>query len=89
MAEVKEGDRTLLDNATIMHCSSMLHGNHDAKQLPVVVLGGGGGKLRGGRVLDYLDKPNRRMCSLFLHLMDWGGLQLDQFGDSSERLPGV
>jgi hypothetical protein len=89
MSEVKEGDRTLLDNTAIMHCSSMLHGNHDAKQLPIVLLGGAGGKLRGGRVLDYLNSPNRRMCSLFLHLMDWGGLQLDRFGDSTERLTGI
>ena len=89
MAEVEEGDRTLLDNTTIMHCSSMIHGNHDAKQLPVVLLGGGGGRLRGGRVLDYLDAPNRRMCSLFLSLMDWGGLEIDRFGDSEERLTGL
>jgi hypothetical protein len=89
MAEVQEGDRTLLDNTAIMHCSSMLHGNHDAKQLPVVLLGGAGGRLKGGRSLDYLEAPNRRMCSLFLHLMDWGGLELDSFGDSSERLPGL
>ena len=89
MSEVKEGDRTLLDNTSIMHCSSMLHGNHDAKQLPLVLLGGAGGKLRGGRVLDYLNAPNRRMCSLFLHLMDWGGLELDRFGDSKERLTGI
>ena len=89
MAEVKEGDRTLLDNTAIMHCSSMIHGNHDAKQLPVVLLGGAGGKLRGGRALDYLDAPNRRMCSLFLSLMEWGGLELDRFGDSAERLTGI
>ncbi len=89
MAEVKEGDRTLLDNTTIMHCSSMIHGNHDAKQLPVVLLGGGGGKLRGGRALDYLDASNRRMCSLFLSLMDWGGLELERFGDSAERLTDI
>ena len=89
MSEIKEGDHTLLDNTAIMHCSSMLHGNHDSKQLPVILLGGAGGNLRGGRVLDYLDKPNRRMCSLFLRLMDWGGLKLDSFNDSSERLPGV
>jgi len=31
MAAVQEGERTLLDNTAIMHCSSMLHGNHDAK----------------------------------------------------------
>jgi hypothetical protein len=40
-------------------------------------------------VLDYLNSPNRRMCSLFLHLMDWGGLELDRFGDSKERLTGI
>jgi hypothetical protein len=89
MSEIKEGDSTLLDNTAIMHCSSMLHGNHESKQLPVILLGGAGGNLRGGRVLDYLDKPNRRMCSLFLNLMDWGGLKLDRFNDSTERLPGV
>ena len=89
MAEVREGDRTLLDNTTIMHCSSMLHGNHDARQLPVILLGGAGGRLRGGRVLDYLNAPNRRMCSLFLSLMDWGGLELDRFGDSTVRLTGL
>lgn len=74
MSEVQEGERTLLDNTAIMHCSSMLHGNHDARQLPIVLLGGAGGQLRGGRVLDYLNASNRRMCSLFLSLMDWGGL---------------
>lgn len=89
MSEVKEGERTLLDNTTIMHCSSMIHGNHDSSQLPVVLLGGAGGKLRGGRTLNYLDAPNRRMCSLFLSLMEWGGLTIDSFGDSTERLTGI
>jgi hypothetical protein len=89
MAEVKEGDKTLLDNSTIMHCSSMLHGNHDAKHVPIVLLGGAGGKLRGGRALDYSSAPNRRLCSLFLSLMDWGGLELDRFGDSAERLTDI
>jgi hypothetical protein len=89
MAGVQEGERTLLDNTSIVHCSSMLHGNHDAKQLPVILLDGAGGRLEGGRVLDSLEPPNRRMCSLFLHLMDWVGLELDSFGDSKERLPGI
>ncbi|MGB1926541.1 MAG: DUF1552 domain-containing protein, partial [Rubripirellula sp.] len=89
MAEVEEGENTLLDNTAIMHCSSMIHGNHDSTQLPVVLLGGAGGKLQGGRTLDYLDSSNRRMCSLFLSLMDWGGLELEHFGDSAERLVGI
>lgn len=69
MAEVEERDHTLLDNTTIVHCSSMIQGNYDAKQLPVVLLGGAGGKLRR-RALDYLDASNRRRCSLFLSLME-------------------
>jgi len=89
MSKVDEGGRSLLDNSSIMHCSSMLHGNHDARQLPIILLGGAGGRLQGGRTLDFLDSPNRRMCSLFLHLMDWGGLELKQFGDSTERLAGI
>src|SRR5262249_13656034 len=86
---IQEGERTALDNSVILFCSSMLTGNHDANQLPVVVLGGAGGRLQGGRVLDYLEKPNRKMCSLFLSLLDKCGVRLDKFGDSNERLAEV
>jgi hypothetical protein len=86
---IKEGERTALDNSMILYCSSMLTGNHEANQLPVIVLGGAGGQLKGGRVLDYLNKPNRKMCSLFLSLMDKCGTKLDKFGDSTERLAEV
>src|SRR5437868_5889555 len=83
---VKEGERTLLDNSMIVYLSSMMTGNHDNQQLPVVLLGKGGGQIRTGRVLDYLKKPNRKMCSLYLSLLDRVGVRLDQFGDSKERL---
>jgi hypothetical protein len=86
---IQEGERTALDNSMILYCSSMLTGNHEANQLPVLVLGRGGGKIEGGRVLDYLDKPNRKMCSLYLSLLDKAGVHLDQFGDSRERLAEI
>ncbi len=84
--EVREGERTLLDNSAILFCSSMLTGNHDASQLPVVLLGRAGGQLETGRVLDYLDGPNRRMSSLYLSLASKFGLELERFGDSDEPL---
>jgi hypothetical protein len=87
--KIREGERTALDNSILLFCSSMLTGNHDATQLPVVVLGRGGGRLKTGRVLDYRGKPNRKMCSLFLSLMDKMGVRLDRFGDSTERLAEV
>lgn len=86
MDEVKEGDRTLLDNSMILYMSSMMTGNHNNDQLPVVLVGRGGGQIKSGRVLDYLGKPNRKMCSLYLSLMEKAGVRLDSFGDSKERL---
>jgi hypothetical protein len=86
---IQEGERTALDNSLLMHCSSMMTGSHDATQLPVVLLGGGGGQLQGGRVLDYLEQPNRKMCSLYLSLLDKYGIHLSEFGDSTERLAEV
>jgi hypothetical protein len=86
---VQEGDRTLLDNSMILFLSSMMTGNHNNDQLPVVLVGRGGGRIKGGRVLDYLGKPNRKMCSLYLSLMDKAGVRLDAFGDSKERLAEI
>jgi hypothetical protein len=86
---IREGERTLLDNTMLMYCSSMLNGNHDASQLPVVVLGGGGGRIHGGRVLDYRDKPDRQMCRLYLSMMDKMNVRPTTFGDAGMALEEV
>ncbi|MBM3834307.1 MAG: DUF1552 domain-containing protein, partial [Verrucomicrobia bacterium] len=52
---IQEGERTALDNTMLLYLSSMLTGSHDATQLPAVLLGGAGGQIKGGRVLDYKD----------------------------------
>ena len=89
MDAIQEGERTLLDNSMLMLCSSMIHGNHDANQLPVVMLGGGGGRIQGGRNLDYLGKPDRQMCRLYLNMMDKMGVHLEGFGDATKPLSEV
>jgi hypothetical protein len=86
---IREGERTLLDNSMILYCSSMMTGHHDATQLPVVVLGGAGGQIKGGRALDYAGRPDRQMCRLFLSLMNKTGLSLDKFGDAAAPLAEV
>jgi hypothetical protein len=86
---IQEGERTALNNSMLLYCSSMLTGSHDATKLPVVIVGRGGGKLETGRVLNYLEKPNRKMCSLYLSMLDKVGIRLDTFGDSTERLAEV
>src|SRR5215211_3227845 len=86
---IQEGTRTALDNTMLLYCSSMLTGNHEANQLPVIVLGGAGGRLKGGRVLDYKEKPERQMCRLYLSMMDKMNVRLPKFGDVAKALEEV
>ena len=87
---IKEGSRTLLDNTMLLHCSSMMAGaKHDNDQLPVIVLGGAGGRIRGGRVLDYTGKSERQLCRLFLSLMDKMDIRPKTFGDANRRLEEI
>ena len=86
---IQEGPRTALDNSMLLFCSSMMSGSHDATQLPVIMVGGAGGKLKGGRVLDYREQPERQMCRLYLSIMKKMGVEADQFGDATEPLDDV
>ena len=89
MDAIKEGERTLLDNSMLMLCSSMITGHHDANQLPVVMLGRGGGRIKGGQNLDYLGKPDRQMSRLFLSMMDKMEVRPKIFGDAYKPLREV
>jgi len=86
---MQEGDGTVLDHSCLMFVSSLWIGRlHDNSRLPLVLAGGLGGTLKTGRTLNYLNdsEDNRRMCSLYLSLMDRYDIKLDKFGDSHTRL---
>jgi hypothetical protein len=89
MKAISEGETTLLDNSILMCASSLFDGDlHSAEQLPILLTGKGGGFLKPGRILDYLERgdENRKACSLHLSLMDRMGVKLDRFGDATTRL---
>lgn len=86
---IKENGQSVLDNSTILYCSSMLTGSHEATRLPVVLVGGLGGTIRTGRALDCGTRPERKMCNLFLSLLDRYGVKLPEFGDAKNRLEGI
>lgn len=87
MQATNEGERTLLENSMIVLTSSLMDGNaHDSTQLPVVLAGGGGGTIKGGRLLDYSKDPNRKLCRLHLALMDRMGTHMEHFGDAESAL---
>jgi len=88
---MREGEGTVLDNCCLLWLSNMWAGwKHDNRKLPVVTAGGLGGTLETGRSLEYLyaGDDNRRLCSLYLSIMDRMGVRLDRFGDADRRLNG-
>lgn len=87
-----EGEGSVLDNSCIMFMSNMFSGTkHDNKKVSVVTAGGLGGTLQTGRALDYLNAgdENRKLCSLYLGMMDRMDVKLDRFGDAEKRLAGL
>ncbi|HLY73445.1 MAG TPA: hypothetical protein VKU80_04935, partial [Planctomycetota bacterium] len=86
------GESTVLDNSCLMFISNMWSGSrHDSGKLPILLLGGLGGRLETGRVLDYLPKSaeDRKLCSLYLSLMDRMGVKAGRFGDAASPLAGL
>jgi hypothetical protein len=67
----------------------MAGAKHDNDQLPIIVLGGAGGRLKGGRALDYKDKPDRQLCRLFMSMMDKMEVRPTTFGDAKLMLEEV
>jgi hypothetical protein len=89
---MKEGERTVLDNSCLMFISNMWSGSrHDSTKVPLLLAGGLGGSLETGRVLDYSGKgdDNRKLCSLYLSLLDRMGASQKRFGDAEEPLAGL
>lgn len=86
-----EGDSTVLDNSLILFLSNMWSGSrHDSTKVPAVTVGGLGGTVKTGRVLDYADEgdDNRKLCSMYLSIMGQMGVPSDRFGDAEKPLFG-
>jgi hypothetical protein len=80
-----DGDGTLLDHSVVVYGSSMSNGNqHDHDPLPVVVVGGLSGQLKGGRHI--VTPAHTPMSNLLLTLLDKFGVQQTSFGDSTAKL---
>ena len=68
-----DSDGSLLDHMTILYGAGISNNNqHSGVDLPILVMGGGSGTLRGGRHLNYSDKPNN--ANLLVTLMDKMGV---------------
>jgi hypothetical protein len=81
-----DGDGTLLDHMTVLYGSGISNSNrHSGENLPLMVVGGGAGTLKGGRHLAYTDKPS--MANLLVTLMDKLDVPVERLGGSTGKLP--
>jgi hypothetical protein len=89
LAEQKEGDGTLLDRALLLYGSNMGNSNqHLHYDVPHILVGGAGGKLKGDRHLAFASRTVPT-GNLLLSVLDKFDVRTDKFGDSTGRLEGV
>ena len=87
-----EGEGTVLDNSCLLWVNNMWSGSrHDSTKVPLLTAGGMGGRLKTGRVLDYTGKDDqqRKLCSLYLSILNRMGVSMDRFGDADAQLAGL
>ena len=79
-------DGSLLDNMTILYGTCMSNSTrHAGNNVPILVLGGGAGRLKGGRHLQY--GAGTTHANLLLTLLDKFDVRLDRVGGSTGALP--
>ena len=81
-----DGDGSLLDHMTIMYGSGISNSTrHSGTNLPLMLVGGGAGRLDGGRHVKYTDKPS--IANLLVTLMDKLDVPVEKIGGSTGKLP--
>ena len=88
LKSIREGDKTLLDNAIILFASGLRDGNrHSPYNLPIVLAGKGGGMLKTGQNIQF--PKNTPLANLYLSLLKGMHLDEDKFGDSTGVLSEI
>lgn len=85
---IPEGQGSLLDSCMLAYGSGNSDGNrHNHNDLPILLVGKGGGSLKPGRHLRYPD--NTPLNNLWLSMLDRIGAGTDRLGDSNGRLTNL
>ena len=88
LKSIKEGDGTLLDNSMIMFTSDLRDGNkHAPRNLPIVLAGKGGGKLKTGQNVIFNKETN--LANLYLTMLHAQGINVPGFADSNKTLSEI
>jgi hypothetical protein len=81
-----DGNGSLLDHMTILYGSGISNSTkHSGDNLPLLLVGGGAGRLKGGRHLQYSGNPT--MANLLVTLLDKLDAPVERLGGSTGKLP--
>ena len=81
-----DGDGNLLDHMIILYGAGLSNSNaHSGENLPLMLVGGGAGKLKGGRHLKFKDRPSQ--ANLLMTIMDKMDYPVEKVGGSTGELP--
>ncbi len=85
LADTPDGDGSLLDHSLIVYGSGMANPNqHDHDPLPMLVAGGGSGRVQGGRHIQVPD--GTPFANLLVSVLDKLDVPAASFGDSTGAL---
>src|SRR5215510_3702897 len=88
LAKVSDGEGTLLDNSIFMYGSNMSNSDkHNGHPLPTILVGGGGGKLTGGKHIELQEATP--LANVHLTVLRKIGVERESFGDSTGTIAGV
>jgi hypothetical protein len=85
MNSIKEAGGTLLDNTVLVYGGGISDGDrHNHDDLPILVAGGGGGRIKQGKHVRY--PKETPMTNLLLSVLDTAGVHAERLGDSTGKL---
>lgn len=88
LKSIKEGESNILANSMIVYGAGLSDGNrHTHENLPVMIVGGGGNTIKGGRRITY--RKETPISNLYLSMMDRMGVKIEHFGDATGRIDGL
>lgn len=88
LKETPDGEGNMLDNSILVYGSNMSDSNaHNHFPLPMAIVGGGAGRIKGNRHLRYPDKTP--IANMHLTILDRIGVPMETFGDSNMKFTEV
>jgi hypothetical protein len=88
LAAMPDGDGSVLDHSLLMYGGNMSNSNaHDHFPLPVLLMGGGRGRVKGNQHLKYPDRT--ALANLLATVLDRADVHVDHVGDSARTLSEV